>query len=118
MTLHKYRNRFSFFDLCIVDDGHIKNVKGACERVYLLGALVRPRFRSSSAEVRYVMSLPLDRPFCWQQPVDPLGRMPSEKDERAAEATRRMLPEVRKLDRYERRAFNAKHTRCANSLMP
>ena len=26
----------------------------------------------------------------------------------AGEATRRMLPELRKLDRYERRAFNAK----------
>jgi hypothetical protein len=88
----------------------IREVKrDVTERVYALGALgPQPRFRSRSAEIKYVMSLPLDRPFRWPQPVDPLGRMPSKKDERAAEATRRMLPELRKLDQYERRAFYAK----------
>ena len=79
------------------------------ERVYLFGALgPLPRFRSISAEIKYVMSQPLDRPLRWPQPVDSLGPMPSDRDERAAEATRRLLPELRKLDRYERRAFNAK----------
>ena len=34
------------------------------ERVYLLGALdPRPRFRCLSAEIKYVMKPPLDRPF-------------------------------------------------------
>jgi hypothetical protein len=79
------------------------------ERVYRLGALgPQPRFRSLSAEIKYVMRLPLDRPILWPQPIDPLGPMPSDRDERAAEAARRMLPELRKLDRYERRTFNAK----------
>jgi hypothetical protein len=77
------------------------------ERVSELGALgPRPRFRSISAEIKYVMSQPLDRPLRWPQPVDPLGPMPWDKDERAAEATRRLLPELHKLHRY--RAFNAK----------
>jgi hypothetical protein len=79
------------------------------ERVYELGALrPRPRFRSISAKINYVIGQPLDRPLRWPQPVDSLGTMPWEKDERAAEATRRLLPELRKLDRYERGAFNAK----------
>ena len=79
------------------------------ERVYRFGALdPLPRFRSRSAELRYVMSQPLDRSLRWPDPVDPLGPMPSERAARAAEATRRLLPELGKLDRYERRAFSAK----------
>jgi hypothetical protein len=64
-----------------------------------------PRFRSISDEVRFVMSQPLDRPLRLPQRVNPLGPMPADEDERAAEAMRRLLPELCKLDRYERRAF-------------
>ena len=79
------------------------------QRVYLFGAIdPLPRFRSRSAELRYIMSQPLDRPLRWPEPVDPLGPMPVADPERAAEATRRLLPELRKLDRYESRAFSAK----------
>jgi hypothetical protein len=38
------------------------------------------------------------------KPIDTLATMPSEEPERSAEAVRRVLPELRKLDRYERRA--------------
>ena len=34
----------------------------------------------------------------------PLATMPSQEPDRSAEAIRRVLPELRKLDRYERRA--------------
>ena len=37
------------------------------------------------------------------------GPMPPGRDEQAAEAMRRALPDLRKLDRYERQAFKAKH---------
>jgi hypothetical protein len=38
------------------------------------------------------------------KPVDGSPAMPSQEPERSAEAVRRVLPELRKLDRYERRA--------------
>jgi hypothetical protein len=79
------------------------------ERVYRLGMVDPPlRFRSSSAEIRYVMSQPLDGGVRWPERVDPSGPMPSDQDARAAETQRRLLPQFRKLDRYERRAFNVK----------
>ena len=79
------------------------------ERVYQLGMVdPPPRIRFRSADIRYLMSQPLDRPLRWPRRVNPSGAMPSGRDERAAEAMRRALPDLRKLDRYERRAFNAK----------
>jgi hypothetical protein len=54
------------------------------------------------------MSLPLDRPLRWRQRLDPAATLPLDRDERAAETTRRLLPDLRKLNRYERRAFKAK----------
>ena len=38
------------------------------------------------------------------KPIDTLATMPSQEPDRSAEAVRRVLPELRKLDRYERRA--------------
>jgi hypothetical protein len=38
------------------------------------------------------------------KPVDSSATMPSQEPDRSAEAVRRVLPELRKLDRYERRA--------------
>jgi hypothetical protein len=54
------------------------------------------------------MNQPLDRPLRWPPRVNPSGPMPPGGDERAAEGMRRALPDLRKLDRYERRAFKAK----------
>ena len=79
------------------------------ERVYQLGMVdPPPRIRFRSADIRYLLSQPLDRPLRWPRRVNPSGAMPSGRDERAAEAMRRALPDLRKLDRYDRRAFNAK----------
>ena len=66
------------------------------------------RFRSRSDEIRYLTSLPLDRPLQWPQRLPPAATLPLDRDERAAEAVRRLLPDLRKLDRYEREAFQAK----------
>jgi hypothetical protein len=38
------------------------------------------------------------------KPIDALATMPSGEPDRSAEALRRVLPELRKMDRYERRA--------------
>jgi hypothetical protein len=38
------------------------------------------------------------------EPIDPLSTMPSQEPDRSIEAMRRALPELLKLDRYERRA--------------
>src|SRR5262249_61527033 len=37
------------------------------------------------------------------KPIDASATMPSQEPDRSAEAVRRVLPELRKLDRYERR---------------
>jgi hypothetical protein len=55
------------------------------ERVYRLGiADAPPLFRSRSAQIRYVMRQPLDRPLRWPERFDRSGPMPSDKDEQAA----------------------------------
>jgi hypothetical protein len=79
-------------------------------RVIEFGVLEpRPfRFRSLSAEMRYLKRQPFDQPVEWPKWVDPLGPMPSEQEEGAAEAVRRLLPELRKLNRYETRAYALK----------
>jgi hypothetical protein len=41
----------------------------------------------------------------WPERVGPSGPMPVDEVERVAEAMRRLAPELRKLDRYERRAI-------------
>jgi hypothetical protein len=38
------------------------------------------------------------------KPIDALATMPSQESDQSAEAIRRLLPELRKLERYERRA--------------
>ena len=64
--------------------------------------------RHVAAEIRYLKSLPLDRTLRSRQRLDPAATLPLDRDERAAETVRRLLPDLRKLDRYERRAFKAK----------
>ena len=43
------------------------------------------------------------------KPVASSATMPSQEPDRSAEAVRRVLPELRKLDRYERRAAVRRH---------
>src|SRR5215469_4442456 len=49
------------------------------------------------------------------KPIDASATMPSQEPDRSAEAVRRVLPELRKLDRYERRAA-AQRERAVRSL--
>jgi hypothetical protein len=58
-------------------------------------------FRARAAEMRYLKSL-LNKPMRKLKPIAPLP-IPSEA-EREAEAVQRLLPELRKLNRYEARA--------------
>jgi hypothetical protein len=46
----------------------------------------------------------VDRGRPMPKPIDASATMPSQEPERLAEAVRRVLPQLRKLDRYERRA--------------
>jgi hypothetical protein len=63
------------------------------ERLYWFGAPgPLRRFRSRSAEIRYFMSLPLDRPLRWPQRLGPATTMPVDRDERAAETVVRHVP--------------------------
>jgi hypothetical protein len=89
---------------------HIREVKrDLMEHLYWFGAPgPLRRFRSRSAEIRYLTSLPIDRPLQWPQRLDPAATLPLDRDERAAETVRRLLPDLRQLNRYERRAFKAK----------
>jgi len=76
------------------------------ERLYRFGAPGPPRrFRSRSDEIRYLTSLPVDRPLRWRQRLARAAALPLDRDERTE---RRLLPDLRKLNRYERRAFKAK----------
>ena len=50
------------------------------------------------------------------KPIDAAATMPSQQPERLAEAIRRVLPQLRKLDRYERRAA-AQRERGFSSLL-
>jgi hypothetical protein len=73
-------------------------------RIYQFGSLEwEPRSRSS-AEIRYVLSRLRDTRVRLPEPET----IPSDEEERAAEAMRRLLPELRSIDRYEERAFNAR----------
>src|SRR5262249_18013742 len=78
-------------------------------RMYL-GHLKPRDFFSGSAhsvisQVRRLRKLLQRGIFSLPQTIDPATTMPSEEPNRTAEAIRRVLPELLKLDRYERRAF-------------
>jgi hypothetical protein len=51
------------------------------------------------------------------KPIDALATMPSQEPDRLAEAVRRVLPELRKLDRYERRAAARRDRAVLNLLV-
>ena len=92
------------------------------ERVYRLGIVdAPPLFRSRWAEIRYVMRQPFDLPLRWPKRFDHAGAMPSNRDERAVEAMRRLLPHLANVNRYEMRAFKAKQqvsAKLANIVWP
>jgi hypothetical protein len=73
------------------------------ERACAFGALDPPRVASSTRIIRLLNTLNRGK-FILPKPIDATATMPPCEPERSAEAVRRVLPELRKLDRYERRA--------------
>ena len=63
-----------------------------------------PLFRSGRQAVAFLTALWDRGEFKLPKPVDALETMPSAEADRLAEAVRRALPELIRLDRYERRA--------------
>src|SRR6266540_2399989 len=75
------------------------------ERAGAFGELDPPQaFSSVTQIIRLLNAIDRGRVPSFPEPVDSSATMPSQKPDRSAEAIRRVLPELRKLDRYERRA--------------
>jgi len=90
-----------------LDLARVRQVKVALiARVSAFGSLDTPQVFGSAAQgIRYVKSILSGRsPPTMPQRIDPSATMPTEEPERTAEAVRRALPELAKLDRYESRA--------------
>jgi hypothetical protein len=67
------------------------------------GGLDPPQLFSSVTQIIRAINA-LERGSFLPEPIDALATMPSQEPDRSAEAVRRVLPDLRKLDRYERRA--------------
>jgi hypothetical protein len=92
-----------------LDLARVRQVKVALiQRVSALGALDAPQvFGSSAEEIRYLKSILSGRaPPILPERIDSSATMPAQEPERTAEAVRRMLPELIKLNRYESRAVS------------
>jgi hypothetical protein len=87
-----------------IDLARVRRVKIALiERA--LGALDRPRIFNSVQEIgRSSSSIERGERPTSPERVEPSATMPSQESDRTAEAMRRALPELIKLDRYESRA--------------
>jgi hypothetical protein len=92
-----------------LDLARVRQVRVALiARVSALGALDAPQiFGSLAEEMRYLRSILSGRaPPVLPEHVDHSATMPTQEPERTAEAVRRALPELVKLDRYESRAVS------------
>src|SRR5215471_12702420 len=76
------------------------------ERASAFGELDPPQLTVTQM-IRFVNAFERGRPI--PKPIDALATMPSKEPDRSAEAVRQVLPELRKLDRYERRAAVRRH---------
>jgi hypothetical protein len=75
------------------------------ERASAFGELDPPQLSSTVPPiVRFLSALDRNRISSLPEPIDASATMPSQQPDRSAEAVRRVLPELRKLDRYEHRA--------------
>jgi hypothetical protein len=85
-----------------LDLARVRRAKVASiERASAFGELDPPQLTVTQM-IRLVNAFERGRPI--PEPIDALATMPSQEPDRSAEAIRRVLPELRKLDRYERRA--------------
>ena len=89
-----------------IDLARVRRVKVALiERVSARGSLETPQlFKSLREASRLLISIERGEMPAMPERVDQLATMPSQEPERTAEAVRRALPELAKLDRYESRA--------------
>jgi hypothetical protein len=95
-----------------LDLARVRQVRIALiQRVSALGALNTPGVSGSSAEeMRYLMSILSGKtPPVLPERIDPSATMPPQEPERTAEAVRRTLPELMKLNRYEFRAVSRRN---------
>src|SRR5262245_51657860 len=99
-----------------LDLARVRRAKVALiERASAFGELDPPQAFSTVTEIRRFFNA-LDRGrLIVPKPSDSSATMPSQEPDRSAEAVRRVLPELRKLDRYERRAA-ARRDRAAFDL--
>jgi len=85
------------------------------ERASAFGELDPPQAFSTVTEIKRFFNA-FDRGrLIVPKPSDSSATMPSQEPDRSAEAVRRVLPELRKLDRYERRAA-ARRDRAVRNL--
>jgi hypothetical protein len=61
-------------------------------------------FSSMAQEVRFIKLIIWGKISCFPQPPDPSTLMPKDEPARTIEAVRRTLPELEKLERYEKQA--------------
>jgi hypothetical protein len=94
-----------------LDLARVRQVKIALiKNVSALGALGAPQDIFSVIKASLYLELasegitPRGRPPKIPEPIDPLATMPTQEPGRTAEAVRRALPELCRLDRYESRA--------------
>jgi hypothetical protein len=86
-----------------LDLSRVRRAKVALiERASAFGELDPPRLTVTQM-IRVLKAFDRGR-FIVPKSIDALATMPSQEPDRSAEAVRRVLPELRKLDRYERRA--------------
>jgi hypothetical protein len=85
------------------------------ERVWTFGDLESANLFSSPAEAIRLLKAERDG-VASSEPIDRPASMPSAEPDRLAEAIRRALPELVKLDRYERRAA-ARRDRAVQALL-
>jgi hypothetical protein len=78
------------------------------ERASAFGGLDPPQltsqeFRFVTAQIR-AFDAGIQSTITFPEPIDSSATMPSQEPDRSAEAVRRVLPDLRKLERYERRS--------------
>jgi hypothetical protein len=76
---------------------------GALGSTYDMGSVIKAYLY---VELASEGKTPRGRPPTIPEPIDPLATMPTQEPERTAEAVRRALPELIKLNRYELRAVS------------
>jgi hypothetical protein len=87
------------FDLAQIRRTRVKLI----ERMLKFGEFEAQELFRTFRQIKRILNL-MDRGLPWELNVPAAPELPSSEPERTAEALRRALPELLKLDRYERRA--------------